>query len=119
MPHLLRSAARTGEIRLCHQPFLRREGAPLTMKSNVERINPVQYRVSIEVEPSEVNKAFEGAYRNLEKKARIQGFRPGKAPLNVIRRLYGGSVAGEVHEKLINTHLFSALNTDSIRPIAS
>jgi len=89
------------------------------MKSNVEQLNPVQYRVDIELTPEEVNQAFDTAYRKIQKKARVQGFRAGKAPLGMIRKLYGGNVASEVHESLINTHLFSALNEQKVRPIAS
>lgn len=89
------------------------------MKSTVEKLNPVQYRVHVEVSPEEVDQAFDKAYRNLQKKAKIQGFRPGKAPVNIIRKLYGASVSSDVAESLINTHLFSALNEQTIRPIAS
>lgn len=89
------------------------------MKSTVEQLNPVQYRVNVEVSPEEVDKAFDLAYRSLQKKAKIQGFRPGKAPVNVIRKLYGASVSSDVAEKLINQHLFEALNQQTIRPIAS
>jgi trigger factor len=89
------------------------------MKSTVEQLNPVQYRVSVDVSPEEVDQAFDKAYRNIQKKAKIQGFRPGKAPVNVIRKLYGASVSSDVAETLINTHLFAALNEQTIRPIAS
>ncbi|MBM4253434.1 MAG: trigger factor [Deltaproteobacteria bacterium] len=89
------------------------------MKSTVEQLNAVQYRLSIEVSPDEVNKAFDGAYRKLQQRARIQGFRPGKAPLTVVRRLYGNSVAGEVHESLINQHLFAAIGEQAFRPVAA
>ncbi len=89
------------------------------MKSTVEQINPVQYRVNVEIPADEVNAAFDNAYRKLQKKAKIQGFRPGKAPLGIVKKLYGTQVTGEVHENLINKHLFSALDQQSIRPIAS
>lgn len=89
------------------------------MKSTVEHLNPVQCRVSVQLSSEEVNAAFATAYRNLQKKARIQGFRPGKAPINLLRKLYGPSVSSEVHEKLIVKHLASALQEQTIRPIAS
>lgn len=90
-----------------------------TVNSAVEQINPVQYRVRVEVPVTNVNAAFDAAYRKLQKKAKIQGFRPGKAPLGMIKKLYGASVNAEVHESLINTHLFPALNEQALRPIAS
>lgn len=89
------------------------------MKSTVEQINPVQYRVQVEVTSDEVNQAFETVFRRIQKKARIQGFRPGKAPLAMIRKLYSAHVAQEVHESLVNKHLSSALSEQTIRPIAS
>lgn len=89
------------------------------MKSNVEQLNPVQYRLNIEVEPAEVTKAFDGAYRDLQRKASIQGFRPGKAPLSIIRKLYGDAVSRDVLDKLINVHLYAAINAQTLRPIAS
>src|SRR5690348_16062367 len=89
------------------------------MKSTIEQLNPVQYRVNVEVSPEEVDAAFDTAYRKIQKKAKIQGFRPGKAPINVVRKLYGANVSHEVAETLINTHLFKALNEQTIRPIAS
>lgn len=89
------------------------------MKSSVEHLNTVQCRINVNVSAEEVNAAFANAYRNLQKKARIQGFRPGKAPVNLLRKFYGASVAAEVHESLIQQHLFSALNEQTIRPVAS
>jgi trigger factor len=89
------------------------------MKSTVEQLNSVQCRVNVEISAQEVNAAFENAFRKLQKKARVQGFRPGKAPINVLRKIYGANVSSEVHESLINQHLFAALNEQTIRPIAS
>lgn len=89
------------------------------MKSSVEHLNSVQCRISVNVSAEEVNAAFNNAYRNLQKKARIQGFRPGKAPINLLRKFYGPSVAAEVHENLVQQHLFAALTEQTIRPVAS
>lgn len=89
------------------------------MKVSVESINSVQSRISLEIPATQVNEAFLDAYRRIQKKATIQGFRPGKAPLNMIRKLYGAGVSNEVGEKLIQGHLFSAITENNIQPIAS
>jgi trigger factor len=89
------------------------------MKSSVEKINPVQYRLNIEVTSDEVNSAFEAALKKIQRKAKIQGFRPGKAPFGVIKKLYGGNVSADVHQDLVNKHLFKALDEQTIRPIAA
>jgi trigger factor len=89
------------------------------MKSNVEQLNPVQYRVHVEIPSEDVNKAFAQVFRKYQQKAKVQGFRPGKAPLNLVRRLYGASALPEVYDALVNQNLFKALADQTIRPIAS
>lgn len=91
----------------------------MSLTTSVEEINSVQRRIKVALPADLVEKAFEDAYRNVQKKAKLQGFRPGKAPLNVIKKLYGDSVRGEVGEKLINKHLFDVLKEKKINPIAA
>jgi trigger factor len=91
----------------------------MSLTTSVEEINTVQRRIKVALTADLVEKAFEDAYRNVQKKAKLQGFRPGKAPLNVIKKLYGDSVRGEVGEKLINKHLFDVLKEKKINPIAA
>ena len=89
------------------------------MNATVEQINSVQHRVKVEVTAEAVNAAFDEVYRRLQKKAKLQGFRPGKAPMNMVKKMYAGTVANEVGEKLVNGHLFEVLREKDIRPVAS
>lgn len=89
------------------------------MKALVEEVNTVQRRIKVEVTANDVKSAFDSAYRNLQKKARINGFRPGKAPMNVIRKFYGGSVAYDVADQLVRSHLFPAIEKEALNPIAA
>lgn len=89
------------------------------MKALVEEINTVQRRVKVELQASDVKSAFDSVYKNLQKKARIKGFRPGKAPLNVIKKFYGNSIAYDVADQLVRSHLFKAIDQQSIRPISA
>jgi trigger factor len=91
----------------------------MTLTSNVEEINSVQKRISIAVGAPLVSQAFDDVYKNLQKKAKLQGFRPGKAPLSMIKKLYSDSVRGDVVEKLINKHLFDVLKEKKINPVTS
>jgi trigger factor len=91
----------------------------MSFTTSIEEINSVQRRVKVALSADLVAKAFEDAYRNVQKKAKLQGFRPGKAPMTVIKKLYGDSVRGEVGERLINKHLFDVLKEKKINPIAA
>lgn len=89
------------------------------MKATVEQINSVQTRIKIDCDQSDVSNEFDKAYRSVKKKARVHGFRPGKAPLSIIRRIYGNSVAAEVADNLIKSYLFSAISDNELRPIST
>jgi trigger factor len=89
------------------------------MKATVETLNSVQRRIQVELPADAVNSAFEDAYRRIQKKAHLQGFRPGKAPLNLIKKFYGGSVASEVGEKLVNQNVFKVISENKINMVAA
>jgi trigger factor len=85
----------------------------------MESVNSVQQRVTVELSTEEVETTFNQVLKGLQQKAKVQGFRPGKAPLNIIKKMYGHNVMADVSEKLINNHLVGALTEQDIRPIAT
>ena len=89
------------------------------MKALVEEVNSVQKRIKVELSQEDVKNAFDSVYKRLKQKARIKGFRPGKAPLGVIKKFYGNSVAADVADQLVKSHLFSAIQDQSIQPISA
>ena len=74
-----------------------------------EEVSPVVRSLGVEVDASRVSRAFERAYRELAKKVRVRGFRPGKTPRSVLERLYGASVAEDVERTLVAQTLPGAL----------
>lgn len=74
--------------------------------------------LEVEVPKARVRKAFDGAYRDLAKKARVKGFRPGKAPRSVLEKLYGPSLAEDIERVLVAETLPEAIDQAELRPIA-
>ncbi|MBC7534003.1 MAG: trigger factor [Oligoflexus sp.] len=89
------------------------------MKAHVEEVSSVQRRIRVELSAIDVKSAFDSVYKNLQGKARINGFRPGKAPLNVIKKMYGSSIAYDVADQLVRNNLFTAIDQQSLRPISA
>lgn len=89
------------------------------MKAHVEEVSSVQRRIRVELSAKDVKSEFESVYKNLQSKARINGFRPGKAPLNVIKKMYGSSIASDVAERLVRNNLFTAIDQQAIRAISA
>lgn len=89
------------------------------MKAHVEEVSSVQRRIRVELSAKDVKSAFDSVYKNLQTKARINGFRPGKAPINVIKKMYGSSIAYDVADRLVRNNLFTAIDQQSIRAISA
>lgn len=88
------------------------------MKALVEEINSVQKRIKVELSQEDVKSEFDSVYKKLRRKAKIKGFRPGKAPIGIIKKFYGNSAAMDVADELVKTHLFAAMKEHDIQPIA-
>jgi trigger factor len=87
------------------------------MQVQVARISPVMMEVAVEVPASDVKAEVEKVYSNLQKKAHVRGFRPGKAPRQVLARLYGPQVANDVVNAIVNDTLPKALSDKNVQPI--
>lgn len=72
------------------------------MKVSTERIEGCQMAVTVEVEPDEMEKALDGAYKRLVNRVDIPGFRKGKAPRALLERHIGKeSLETEALERLV------------------
>ena len=50
--------------------------------------------------------------------ARMPGFRPGKVPVNLLRKTHGNAVMGEVLEQTVNESSQSTISDKELRPVA-
>src|SRR2546427_2122520 len=80
-----------------------------TMKVLIEPLSPVQQKISFEIPPERVGEEVEKAYRALQHKARLKGFRAGKAPRPLLERHFGEQVAAEVSSLLVEESYSQAL----------
>jgi len=87
------------------------------MKAVVEDITTVKKKINIEIEPDSVTKEMDKAVADLAKKAKIPGFRPGKAPKSVVEKHYGDEVRSEVIQRLIMESYMRALQEHQISPV--
>ena len=88
------------------------------MQSSVDQISPVLVEIKVEVPWTKVNENLEGAYRTLQRTARVRGFRQGKVPRNVVKNLMGKSVQREVTQRLVEEALAEAVTKHSLEPVA-
>lgn len=89
------------------------------MQVNVEDISPVQKKITIEIPAERVNEEIEKAYSAIQKKAKLQGFRPGKAPMQLIKRTYSDAMRDDVMRRLYQETLYKALDEHKVEPLDS
>lgn len=89
------------------------------MKVTLERLPESRVQLDIEVEPERVAKQVDAAYRRLAPKAKVPGFRPGKAPRAMTERYIGEQrLLNEAIDKLIPDVYNEAIETESVDAIA-
>jgi trigger factor len=87
------------------------------MQVHVEEISPVQKKIIIEIPADTVNKEIEKSFLAIQKKAKLQGFRPGKAPMQLIKRTYSDAMRDDVMDKFYRQTLYKALDEHKIEPV--
>ena len=73
--------------------------------------------IDLEIPAENVQKAAEKVARDLARIARIPGFRPGKAPVTLVRRRFAEDIQGEVVHSLVPEYLEKALDEKKLVPI--
>lgn len=89
------------------------------MQSAVEVTGALERRIRVQIPAQEVDRQVEDRLRSLGPRARIKGFRPGKAPFSVIRRQYGDQVRQEVVEEVLRTSYATAIQDQGLQPAGS
>lgn len=69
---------------------------------------------TILVSPEEIENAFVDKLKEKASKTRMHGFRPGKVPVDVIRRMYGASMRSEAVQNLISATSKKIINDEKL-----
>jgi len=84
-----------------------------------EHLDDHTARLTVEVEPERIERGMQQAAKRIARKANVRGFRPGKAPYNVIVNFYGREyVLGEALDELGDEIYREALEASGIEPYA-
>jgi trigger factor len=87
------------------------------IKVEIENLSEVKRKLKIEVPFTEVTQELDRAYRQLGKRAKVKGFRPGKVPRSVLEMYYRKEIEQEVSDILVRRSLGEALKDKDLDPI--
>ena len=80
----------------------------------VEDISQVKKKMSFEIPWVVVQDELESVYRNIGKKAKIKGFRPGKIPRKILETYYKADAEGETITNIVNKYYWQELDERGI-----
>jgi len=84
----------------------------------MEEISMVNKKLSFDIPWNEVKEELDAVYRDLGKKAKIKGFRPGKVPRNVLESNFKDHAEEETITNIINKHYWKALDDKGIMSLS-
>jgi trigger factor len=87
------------------------------MESQIEQITPVECRVRVSIPWTDVSPRLDTKLRELQRTAKIPGFRAGKIPPKVIERMFGKSVRAELARDLVQETFETAVVSHKTTPL--
>ena len=95
----------------------RRELTQWDIRLEVEDISPVKKKLKVEVPAEVAGKEFNQIANDYKKHARLPGFRPGKAPLQLVKRRFRKDICKDVLQRLIPESYDQALREREVKPL--
>ena len=87
------------------------------MKAELVDVNETRKNLTIEIPRDVVDAQIERVARDYSRKARIPGFRPGKAPARVIKQRFRDQILHDVAHELVPTAIDEAMRERGLEPV--
>lgn len=85
------------------------------MQVSVESTGEIERKIMVEVPAERIDQEVDKRLKGMRGKVRIDGFRPGKVPVSVVKERYGDSVFHEVAGEVIQQTLYEAAGQENLR----
>lgn len=89
------------------------------MKVTTENINDLKRKLEILIPAQDVTKEFQETYKELQKHAKVKGFRQGHIPKSYIQNLFNDSLKKEIANQLIKDSWPKAIMDNKLDPITA
>jgi trigger factor len=86
------------------------------MQVSLSTVAGLERRLEVAVPAERVAAEIENRFRDIARTARLKGFRPGKAPLAVVRQQYASQVQSEVVGDLLRDSYAEAVSSQNLKP---
>jgi len=87
------------------------------MQVSVEATGSIQRKMTIEVPAERIDQEVDKRLLSMRGKVRMDGFRPGKVPLSIVKKMHGVSVYQEVAGEVIQASFYEAAVQEKLRVV--
>ncbi len=88
------------------------------MESKITKQGNSQRLLEVDLTEEELQPHFEAVFEKYKKNLKIQGFRKGKVPLNLIKKLFGEEIKNEAIEEVVERVFRDVSAKEHLRPVA-
>jgi len=85
-----------------------------TMNITKESIDDLNARVTIKLQPADYEPQVEKMLKEHARKAKLPGFRPGKVPMGVVKKMYGSSILVDEVNKMLANKLYEYIGNEKL-----
>lgn len=85
-------------------------------KESIDELNAV---VKLKVTPADYTDKVESALKTYQKKVSMPGFRPGKVPASLVRKMYGKSVLAEELNRILSDSLYNYIKENNLEVLGN
>ena len=89
------------------------------MTSKIKKLKDLERKLTVAVPVEEYDSKFKSKINNIKGQAKLDGFRKGKVPNDVLEQRYGPSIHADVVNELIQKSYPEALKENNIRPASA
>ncbi|SDS40809.1 trigger factor [Halopseudomonas xinjiangensis] len=86
------------------------------MQVSVETTSGLERRMTVGIPAERIENEVNKRLQQTASRARVDGFRPGKVPMSVIRKRFGGSARQEVIGEVIQSSFYEAVVQEKLNP---
>lgn len=89
------------------------------MNITKESIDDLNARVTIKLEPADYQPQVDKTLKEHARKANMPGFRPGKVPVGVVKKMYGPSVLVDEVNKMLGNKLYEYIGNEKLEVLGN
>ena len=88
------------------------------MDFTVETLAPCRKKIAVRISPERVGEEYDKKYNEINEHFAMPGFRPGKAPRHLLEKRFGGRLADQIKDDLLQAALEQLLEEKKVDPLS-